>query len=44
MRRMRSEGEEQGLGPEEEKKKKQTKDVQKERRSGRSRSNGREQE
>ena len=43
MRRMRSEGEEQGLGPEEGKKKKQTKDMQKER-SGRSRSNGREQE
>ena len=35
----RSEGDEQGVGPEEGKKKKQTEDEQKERRSGRSRSN-----
>ena len=35
----RSEGEEQGVGPVEGKKKKQTEDEQKERRSGRSRSN-----
>ena len=35
----RSEGEKQGVGPEEGKKKKQTEDEQKERRKGRSRSN-----
>ena len=35
----RSEGEKQGVGPEEGKKKKQTEDEQKERRNGRNRSN-----